>query len=44
MRAPDGQTYNLRGDDLTHFEFYGAPPILGPFFGEQFARFLAPPA
>jgi hypothetical protein len=43
MRGPDGKTYNLRGDDLTHFEFYGAPPILGPYFGEQFAHLLALP-
>jgi hypothetical protein len=32
MRAPDGTVRQLRGSDDTHFDFYGAPPVLGPYF------------
>jgi hypothetical protein len=38
MTATDGKSYSLRGSDNTHFDFYGAPPILAPYFEAQFRR------
>jgi hypothetical protein len=43
MTAPDGKTYRVRAVDDTHFEFYGAPPVLGPFFADTLQRLLAQP-
>jgi hypothetical protein len=40
MRAPDGSVHRVRGGDRTHFEFYGAPPVLGPYFAAQLQRLL----
>jgi hypothetical protein len=40
MRAPDGATYRVRAADDTHFEFYGAPPVLGPFLADAFQELL----
>jgi hypothetical protein len=43
MQGPDGKLHTVRATDSTHFEFYGAPPVVGPFFGRQFARLLTLP-
>jgi hypothetical protein len=43
MTAPDGKTYRVRAVDDTHFEFYGAPPVLGPFFANTLQRLLRLP-
>ncbi len=40
MRAPDGTSHRVRDDDDTHFAFYGAPPVLGPYFADAFQRLL----
>jgi hypothetical protein len=43
MTAPDGKSYRVRAADDTHFEFYGAPPVLGPFFADTLQRLLPLP-
>jgi hypothetical protein len=40
MRAPDGSLRAVRGGDDTHFDFYQAGYVLGPWFAQQFRALL----
>jgi hypothetical protein len=43
MRTPDGHLVAVRGGDNTHFDFYSAGYVLGPYFTAQMSQLLNTP-